>query len=82
MSYSKKQEFETSRFIYCRSTNMQYVVKTNRQLRFRINEHRSTISRVDSKTPVARHFTEENHTVNELSFCGRVYGTSNASLHE
>lgn len=80
VSYSRNQEFEIRHFISGRSTNviyllscpcgLQYVGKTSRLLRFRINEYRSAINRADSKSPVARHFTELNHSVNELSFCG------------
>ncbi len=49
---------------------LKYVGETNRQLRFCISELRSAINRADSKSPVTRHFTELNHTDNELSFWG------------
>ncbi|KAJ8356539.1 hypothetical protein SKAU_G00193330 [Synaphobranchus kaupii] len=80
VSQMTKKEYKIKRFITCRSTNvvylltcpcgLQYVGKTNRQLRVRINEHRSSIRRGDPKSPVARHFQEAEHPVTTLRFCG------------
>ena len=47
-----------------------YVGKTTRQLRCRINEHKSAIRRKDPKSAVARHFADGNHSITDLDFCG------------
>ena len=47
-----------------------YVGKTKRELRIRINEHKSNIRNKDEKSPVARHFNEAGHTVCDLRFQG------------
>lgn len=47
-----------------------YVGKTKRELRIRINEHKSNIRNHDIKSPVARHFSESGHDVCTLKFQG------------
>lgn len=47
-----------------------YVGKTKRELRIRINEHKSNIRNHDIKSPVARHFNECGHDVCTLRFQG------------
>ena len=44
--------------------------KTKRQLRLRINEHKSSIRRADPKSAIARHFAHDNHSMADLTFCG------------
>lgn len=46
------------------------VGKTKRQLRFTINEHKSSICRADPKSAHARHFADGNHSIKDLEFCG------------
>ena len=47
-----------------------YVGKTKRELRVRINEHKSNIRNHDIKSSVARHFNESGHDVCTLKFQG------------
>ena len=54
----------------CTKCGVQYVGKTTRQLRLRINEHKSSIRRADPKSAVARHFADDNHSLSDLIFCG------------
>lgn len=49
---------------------MSYVGKTIRSLKTRLSEHKSAIRRGDITSPVARHFMEKNHTVQELKCIG------------
>lgn len=86
-SFSTGKKYDIRKFITCNSINVVYVLYcpcglqytgcTRRQLRIRINEHRSAINRKDAKSPVARHFTETNHTVSDLKWIGidRVFST-------
>lgn len=79
-SFSTGKTYDIRRFITCNSTNVVYVLYcscglqytgcTRRQLRVRINEHRSAVNRNDPKSPVARHFAEAKHTVSDLKFMG------------
>lgn len=74
------KEYNINKFITCSSScvvyllsrpcGLQYIGKTNRQLRVRINEHRSSISRNDAKSPIARHFSTASHTMSQLEFMG------------
>ncbi len=49
---------------------LQYMGKTNLQLRTRINKHRSCIYRGEPNPPVSRHFQEAQHSATALKFCG------------
>lgn len=93
VSHSTQKEHKIKHFITCRSSNviyllscpcgLQYVGKTSRQLRIRINEHRSAIQRGDPKSPVARHFQEAQHPTNTLRFCGidKIYPSRRHTDH-
>ncbi len=80
VSFATKKQHRITSFIICNSTNvvylltcpcgLQYTGKINRQLRTRINEHRSSICRGDLKSPVARHFKDLNHPARTLVICG------------
>lgn len=79
-SFSTGKRYEIRSFITCSSVNViyllncpcgfQYVGCTRRQLRIRLNEHRSAINRRDPKSPVARHFNEVGHSTTDLKFMG------------
>ena len=47
-----------------------YVGKTNRALKTRISEHRSSIRNQDPKSPVAMHFMAAGHNVATLRYQG------------
>ncbi len=47
-----------------------YVGKTKRELKPRISEHKCSICNHDSKSPVARHFNNYNHTTADLGYMG------------
>lgn len=80
MCHVSGKEYNINKFITCSSSSviyllscpcgLQYIGKTNRQLRVRINEHRSAISRNDPKSPIARHFSTAPHTTAQLQFIG------------
>ena len=60
--------------IQCRKCNFQYVGKTINELKDRINKHRYSIG--TSETPVARHFEQRGHSIEDLKFFGieKVFG--------
>ena len=70
------KKYTINKFITCSSVNviylltcpcgLQYIGKNNRQLRIRINEHRSAIHRKDIRSPVARHFSMAEHKISDL----------------
>lgn len=47
-----------------------YVGKTSRSLRIRVTEHKSAIRRRDVTSPVARHFVDNNHDIDQLKCIG------------
>ncbi len=66
---------------------LQCISKTNCQLKTRINEHRSSIRRMDIHSPVARHFADVDHKLSDMRFLGiqrltssRRGGDSNKTL--
>ena len=46
--------------------NKIYIGKTSHTLKVLLTEHKSTIRRQDITSPVARHFIEQNHYIDEL----------------
>lgn len=95
--FSTGRRYNIRQFITCSSVNviyllscpcgLQYVGCTRRQLRVRLNEHRSAINRGDPKSPVARHFNEAKHSASDLKSVGidrvlpnRRSGCTNQSL--
>ncbi|XP_041938453.1 uncharacterized protein LOC121699946 [Alosa sapidissima] len=74
------KEYTINKFITCSPVNviylltcpcgLQYIGKTNRQLRIRINEHRSAIHRQDNRSSVARHFSMAEHKMSDLEVVG------------
>ena len=76
-SENNKTQYKLKDKIYCKSTNLvylitcrlckkQYVGETGRTLRDRLNDHRSAIKN-NKKTPIAIHFNMLNHSVLDLS---------------
>lgn len=49
---------------------LQYVGKTNRQLKIRMNEHKTAVKRGEPHSLVAMHFKEAKHKLSDLKFCG------------
>ena len=54
--------------IFCKKCNCQYVGKTINALKERINAHRYSIG--TSSTPVACHFEQRGHSINDLGYFG------------
>ncbi len=47
-----------------------YIGKSNRELKTRINEHKSAIRNKDQKSPIARHYSMCKHEVSAMRFMG------------
>lgn len=56
--------------MYVSNFGLQYVGEPRRQLRFKINEHKSAIRRADPETAAAAHFADGSHSVSDLAFRG------------
>ena len=64
--------------------NKQYIGQTSRKLKIRLNEHRSSIKRADITSPVARHFSDLGHKVDDLKCIGieKVWLNRRGGNHE
>ena len=49
---------------------LQYVGKTNRQPKIRMNEHKTAVKRGEPHSLFAMHFKEAKHKLSDLKFCG------------
>lgn len=74
------KRFDIKSCITCNTKNVIYLLrcpcykiycgKTSRSLKIRIGEHKSAIRRKDITSPVAKHFAENGHSVDQLQCIG------------
>ncbi len=56
--------------IQCKICGLQYVGEMENPLHIRMNGHRSDINTRKIEKPVAAHFTQPNHSLNDLQVMG------------
>ena len=61
---------KTKKSVSCKTCCQQYVRETENALHVRMNEHRSDIRTRKTEKPVAAHFCQPDHTVEDLQVRG------------